>query len=260
MAWIGSIGLSHLSSIVGIAIKYECALLQLVFLHDKSSHRRSRKGYGYQYLYSIYPEDRWARVTVYSQALIFQMWDKPHYRATSLQQDMKDNLRNVAIPGTGVPLSIFCTHWILCLLCLLVVNPLICFCGAVNKVMIEHRSGAGSGDLGKKLVTHFRNHLLRPDDWFSFWRLNCQLVSYHSLTRQNSPGYKQEDKWTFLKEGKEAGVPVSPFMEIEAIVCKNKNIEGGMGIHFFKVIIKLYSAFMLMGYGLLMCLECYRRW
>jgi hypothetical protein len=23
-------------------------------------------------------------------------------------------------------------------------------------------------------------------------------------------------------------------MEIESVVCKNKNIEGGMGIHFFK--------------------------
>jgi hypothetical protein len=77
-------------------------------------------------------------------------------------------------------------------------------------------------------------HLLHPDDWFSFWRLNCQVVSYHSLARQ-TPGYKQEDKWTFLKDGHAMGVPVSPFLELQSIVCKNKNIEGGMGIHFFKV-------------------------
>ena len=43
-----------------------------------------------------------------------------------------------------------------------------------------------------------------------------------------------EDKWTFLIEGQELGVPVSPFLQIEDIVCKNKNVEGGLGIHFYK--------------------------
>jgi hypothetical protein len=42
-------------------------------------------------------------------------------------------------------------------------------------------------------------------------------------------------KWTFLTEGKRAGVPVSPFYDgIRTLVCKNKNVEGGMGIHFFR--------------------------
>ena len=45
-----------------------------------------------------------------------------------------------------------------------------------------------------------------------------------------------ENKWTFLVDGHKMGVPVSPFLtNIESIVCKNINIEGGMGIHFFKV-------------------------
>ena len=37
-----------------------------------------------------------------------------------------------------------------------------------------------------------------------------------------------------MKEGQKANVPVSPFMDIDSVVLKNKNIEGGMGIHFFK--------------------------
>ena len=57
---------------------------------------------------SFLPDDRWARVQVFSLALIFKMFKRPHYRSKSFQQDMIDNLRNVAVPGTGVPLSVFC--------------------------------------------------------------------------------------------------------------------------------------------------------
>eukprot|EP00602_Paraphysomonas_sp_CaronLab_P011072 CAMPEP_0185021290 /NCGR_PEP_ID=MMETSP1103-20130426/3974_1 /TAXON_ID=36769 /ORGANISM="Paraphysomonas bandaiensis, Strain Caron Lab Isolate" /LENGTH=273 /DNA_ID=CAMNT_0027552723 /DNA_START=162 /DNA_END=983 /DNA_ORIENTATION=+ len=43
-----------------------------------------------------------------------------------------------------------------------------------------------------------------------------------------------EDKWTFLQEGHKRNVPVSPFItDMEVLVCKNKNVEGGMGIHFY---------------------------
>lgn len=48
-------------------------------------------------------------------------------------------------------------------------------------------------------------------------------------------GYSLEDKWTFLLKGKELEVPISPFYDnIPSLVCKNKNIEGGMGIFFYK--------------------------
>ena len=52
----------------------------------------------------------------------------------------------------------------------------------------------------------------------------------------NESGHRQENKWTFLVEGKKAEIPVSPYMtDLEYLVCKNINIEGGMGIHFYKV-------------------------
>lgn len=63
--------------------------------------------------------------------------------------------------------------------------------------------------------------------------MNCRLISYHSHVTK-SKDYRQEDKWTFLTEGKEWNVPISPYLTLEAIVCKNKNIEGGMGIFFYK--------------------------
>ena len=35
--------------------------------------------------------------------------------------------------------------------------------------------------------SYYEDHLLHPDDWFSLWRMNCRLVSYHSLVTQ-APG------------------------------------------------------------------------
>merc|ERR1719207_112612 len=45
------------------------------------------------------------KVHLYSLALIFEIWGQPHYRNGTFQEDMVKNLRNVAIPGTGIPLS-----------------------------------------------------------------------------------------------------------------------------------------------------------
>lgn len=47
----------------------------------------------------LFPYDKWAKVQIFSLSLIFKLWSLPHYRSTSFQQDMKDNLKNVAIPG-----------------------------------------------------------------------------------------------------------------------------------------------------------------
>lgn len=114
-----------------------------------------------------------ARVQIYSLSLIFKLWydpffsrsssyvlndlyvttrSLPHYRNKSYQQDMIDNLRNVAIPGTGIRycfnwliaafgtyhyffnrLSLFCHSYWTCLFFVLFLNPIICFFGAIHK-------------------------------------------------------------------------------------------------------------------------------
>jgi len=209
--------MSECYSAVTTTVKFWLALHEYVF---------SKKGYSEG---SYFKEDTHARVQVYSLALIFSLWSKPHYRCESFQQDMIDNLKNVAVPGTGIPLSVFCYSWWVCLFFIMFVNPFICFLGAFNKARKDSAGGFIS-----TVCRHYQDHLLRPMDWFSFWRLNCRLASLHSV--QLKPrGYIMEDKWTFLKEGDAIGVPVSPFMDApENIVIKNKNIEGGMGIYFYK--------------------------
>lgn len=212
---------------IKLSFIYEYALIKFIFF--KLSYSNSSL---------LFPSIH-ARVQVFSLSLIFKMWSLKHYRSPSFKQDMLDNLKNVAIPGTGIPLSMFCYSYITVLLFLLFINPIICFAGAINKARIECKLLSNKylqyiETFILKTMEYYLIHLLYPTDWFSLWRLNCRLVSYHSLLT-NSKSYNQEDKWTFLKEGRDIySVPVSPFMDIESIVCKNKNIEGGMGIYFYK--------------------------
>jgi hypothetical protein len=129
----------------------------------------------------------------------------------------------VSFIGTGVPLSMFCNNKIVCLWFVFFVNPLVCLLGAMNKCRKERLP---LNTLGERCYSHYVNHLLHPDDWFSFWRLNCRLTSYQSMVTK-SRGFDFENKWTFLLEGAKAGVPVTPFIDVPEIVCKHKNIEGG---------------------------------
>lgn len=153
------------------------------------------------------------------------MWSEPHYRADSFQDDMIKNLRNVAIPGTGIPLSWFCYSKVTVYLFLLVLYPLVALVAAFHAWRTTNAS----------IWKTYSEHLLEPKDWFSYWRLNCRLASYHSLVMgPASPSYIMENKWTFLKAGKTMGVPVSPWLDVARIVVKDKNVEGGMGIHMYK--------------------------
>lgn len=95
--------------------------------------------------------------------------------------------------GTGVPLSIFCHSYYSCLFFILFLNPSICFFGAINKARIEYKKeNSPTIDVFiTNLVKFYKTHLLHPDDWFSLWRLNCRLVSYHSHITK-AKGYLQE--------------------------------------------------------------------
>ena len=166
-----------------------------------------------------------SRVHLRSLALITEMWHQPHYRSGTFGADMAKNLRNVALPGTGLPLSTLCTSPLFFKAVLLFVYPTVALAAAV----LRKKDGATAGDV----ASSFAKHLVRPTDWFSLWRLNCRLASYHALKTKDD-GYRAEDKWTFITESLQNNVPVTPIMEIPNIVCKDRNEEGGMGIHFFQ--------------------------
>jgi hypothetical protein len=190
---------------------------------------------------------KYARIHMYSLALLFYLWDKPHYRKASYREDKRDNLRNVAIPGTGCPLSIFTHNKATALLLLLVIYPLVSIVAAVHgyyyntqrKNVQQHTPTTPASqeqqqvDLGG-IAREYATRLLAPDDWFSYWRLNCRIAAFHALLNNVPAGYAMENKWLFLQKGVELGVPVSPCLSLPSIVVKHRNEEGGMGIFFYK--------------------------
>ncbi|EGD77287.1 hypothetical protein PTSG_08380 [Salpingoeca rosetta] len=165
------------------------------------------------------------KVYLHSLALIFYLWDKPHYRSGTFQNDMIKNLRNVAFPGTGVPLDWLCRSRAVFTLFLFLGMPLM-FCAYA---VVITRKRASVADVCRT----YRQLLLTPEPWFAYWRLNCRLASYHALVT-GCDDYRLEDKWSFLVAAEEKDIPVSPFLKVDSIVCKDRNEEGGMGIHFFK--------------------------
>lgn len=163
-----------------------------------------------------------ARLQIYWLALSFRLWHKPHYRSGTFQNDMLKNLRNVAVPKTGVPLSLLCYSRVVAAVFLVAVYPLLCAVGALVKSRLDKVPFGPA----------FAQQLLEPDDWFSFWRLNCVLASYHALVA-GEDGYELEDKLTFLEACEATGIAPSPWLKVPKLICKHRNEEGGLGYAVF---------------------------
>merc|ERR1711998_9255 len=86
-----------------------------------------------------------------------------------------------------------------------------------------------------EFMSNFVNQMTNPQDWFSFWRLNCRLATFHSSLTSYKEDYDLEDKWKFLVEAEKLNVAVTPYMKVSGIVCKHRNEEGGLGFESFKM-------------------------
>lgn len=167
-----------------------------------------------------------ARVHLFGLASAFYLYNKPHYRKGSYRDDLLDNLRNVAIPGTGIPLSWFVGNKLTALGLVLGVNPIVCFMASLHNWW----------QTGQSISKEYAIRLLAPNDWFSYWRLNCNIVGMHSHldNARSQADYEMENKWTFIQAAEKLKVPVSPYLKMPALVLKHRNEEGGMGIFFYK--------------------------
>jgi hypothetical protein len=182
-----------------------------------------------------------AAVWLHTLSLNFKLWDKPHYRTTSLRQDLVDNFSNIAFPSTGVPMSWVCCCRPVAVLYLLFCHPWIVLC--VSLVVMRSKDHCEGRDFGRV----FEEELLAPKHWFALWRINSTLVAAHHEAHADQPKvqneYRYENKWDFLELAlQQAKLPagantfkVTPVItDVPEMVCKHKNIEGGMGIHMFK--------------------------
>jgi hypothetical protein len=184
----------------------------------------------------------------YSLARTVATWDAPHYRAPSFGADVAANLRNLAVPGTGVSMAWAALHRWVALAFLLVGHPLVALGAAVYEAVVAAAARRKDGAFGSRCLlaslpalasdarARYASLLLDPPHWFALWRLNCALVAEHSRLGcpPGSAGevqYGLEEKGRFLVAGDAAGVPVTPFLRAPGLVVKHRAIEGGMGIH-----------------------------
>jgi len=163
-----------------------------------------------------------ARVHVFGMCLHILLWSESHYRHGTFKDDLQKNLRNVAVPKTGVPLSVFAVARPFAIVFLFVLYPLACLAAALH----------AAGRNASRVQEEYKKQLLTPTDWFSFWRLNCALASLHSL-KTKEEAYELEDKLKFLLTAEEKKIAVSPIMDTPAIICKHRNEEGGLGYQFY---------------------------
>jgi len=107
------------------------------------------------------------RLNIYCWWLHLKLWSSPHYRSGTFQNDLAKNLRNVALPGTGLPLSMVCRFWPVAFVFLWVGIPL----AALAAALVRSRRD------GSTLGSAFAAALLAEYPWFHFWRLNCAIAS-----------------------------------------------------------------------------------
>ena len=133
------------------------------------------------------------QAALYLAACTPYLWSRPHYRALSYSDDVRKNLQNVALPGTGLALSAFCAHrWLACA-ALVVVPPLAALAGALQR--------------GARRIDAFLALLLAPaESWFHAWQTNCRLAALHAAL-SGERGYALEDKLLFLQEAEVRPAP-----------------------------------------------------
>jgi hypothetical protein len=195
---------------------------------------------------SMTPDEEQALFTavwLYTLSLNFKLWNTPHYRANSLRDDLVANFSNIAFPGTGIPMSWVCWCRTSAILYIVFVHPWVVLVTSLVVMRSPiHRQG-------RSLAGIFKEELLAPKHWFALWRINSTLVAAHHEAHADNPSvqgeYKYENKWDFLELAlKHTSLPssspglrfkVTPVIgHVAEMVCKHKNIEGGMGIHLFK--------------------------
>jgi hypothetical protein len=145
-------------------------------------------------------------IHLYLLSCNFYLYHRNHYRKDTYVQDLQDNLSNVAIPGTAIPLSYFVYHNRIGLYCITVpfivfLYPLVSFLAAIHLYYVttthatatkeqntassssspSTSSSSSSSSLSSSSIAHeYMIRLLAPNDWFTYWRYNSIIVALHA--------------------------------------------------------------------------------
>ena len=117
-----------------------------------------------------------ARIHLFSLASNFYLYNRPHYRKGSYRDDLIDNLRNVAIPGTGLPLSMFVRSRVVALGFLFTAYPAISLVASVHKWILSRGQSSLSDEYATRLLVIMKTEFFSNDI--------CLTSSFRSFLRR----------------------------------------------------------------------------
>jgi hypothetical protein len=86
------------------------SIARTTLLYLSACWRATRGGQGPAQLREALGLSTLAAVHCYSLCRWLALWDAPHYRALTFAHDCRENLRNVAVPGTGAQPAVQLQH------------------------------------------------------------------------------------------------------------------------------------------------------
>ena len=150
-----------------------------------------------------------ARVHCLGRVLHVDMWRQPHYRCASWREDMRNNLRNVALPGTGVPLSVLCVSRSAVAAFVVAGRPASALAAALWEALCSPCAGSGRSRLLAALQL-YRKHLLAPSDWYARARTHAPRARYVPrarcvlFARERSASLRAQQGW-LVRAGFQSG-------------------------------------------------------
>ena len=171
-----------------------------------------------------FKNDEQAKVNLFSLAAVFQLWNTMDHNSQPLHQSLRIRLKHITLPWTGLPLSWWLISRPMYVVFVLAAFPMMCLFAAISKSGLLGLLGAPA---------EFREQLEHSSHWLISW-LNGYILVAHAASPTTKSTFLLEDQVTFLNTARGKKLSAIGSLEGSNIVVKNANVEGGMGIFFFK--------------------------
>ena len=163
-----------------------------------------------------FKNDHHAKVHTYSLGSVLSSWGKS---TSALRKEFGGHLY---LPWVPVPVSFWLSYKWLFYVFVMAVYPLYCLLVACNENRLKNLTG---------IPSHFQQNLLNPSHWMALWWTN--YICCNDMVPKDCKSLALLKQNTLLAAAEESNLPTIKCIEGDVVV-KNANVEGGMGIHFFK--------------------------
>ena len=182
---------------------------------------------GHRYAnFPVFNKDKKARIFIFSLGSIYTLWNSQHYRGGTFSVTFKKQIEEIK-SFEAFYFSIFLRNRFFFSLFLFIGFPILCYIKSV----------ISQGFINFLIIPkHFRENLLYFKSPLGFFITSSIFIHYQWLTTKSS-NFQLDNLIQLYQKATDIGLATSKLIPQGEIVIKHKNIEGGMGIHFFKNIL-----------------------